>query len=220
MLLPCAVMDDFSAYLNDAIGALVYGRAGLRAQRELWATVHEEAVVKDKLVVHGVSNPGREPKRVQVWRLDELQHRLAPDGPVAQFMSDQWVSSVYQQWEEVLRPQAAALLELSSNDVKIPILGDLRRLRDDVVHHRGVASTKNTGRCETAASWFAVGDRIMFDPQKAYEFGELLCESQDGYQMPQVSSAWLEACSQDERERFREAIAGLYKSRATPTSEA
>jgi hypothetical protein len=56
MLLPRAVMDDFAAYLNDAIGALVYGLAGLRAQREQWAKAYEEAIVKDGLVVHGVSN--------------------------------------------------------------------------------------------------------------------------------------------------------------------
>lgn len=212
MLLPRAVMDDFSAYLNDAIGALVYGRAGLRAQREHWAKTYEEAMVKDKLVVHGVSNPGEEPDRVQVWRLEELQRHLAPDGPVAQFMSDQWVSSVYQQWDEVLRPQAATLLGLSKDEVKIPILGDLRRLRNDVVHHRGVASTGNTGRCEIVASWFAVGDRIMFGPRKAYDFGELLCESQDGYQMPHLSSAWLETCYQDEQRRLREAIRSQSRS--------
>jgi hypothetical protein len=212
MLLPCAVMDNFSAYLNDAIGALVYGRAGLRAQREHWAKTYEEAMVKDQLVVHGVSNPGEEPDRVQVWRLDELQHHLAPDGPVAQIMSDQWVSSVYQQWDEVLRPQAATLLGLSKKEVKIPILGDLRHLRNDVVHHRGVASTENTGRCEIVASWFAVGDRIMFGPRKAYEFGKLLCASQDGYQMPHLSSAWLETCNQDEQRCLREAIRSQSRS--------
>lgn len=89
MQLPRTVMDDFAECLNDAIGVLVYGRSGLRAERERWAQVHDESIVKDKLVIHGISNPGQEPDPVQVWRLDELLHRLSPDGPIAQTMSDQ-----------------------------------------------------------------------------------------------------------------------------------
>lgn len=128
--------------------------------------------------------------------------------------------TVYQRWEEVLRPQAVTLLGLSDkDDVKIPILGDLGLLRNDVVHHRGVASAGNTSRCEVLTHWFAVGDRILIDPRKAYEFVKILCVSQYGYQISHLSSEWLEASHQGERQRFREAVAVLKKNSPTPPPE-
>jgi len=38
-------------------------------------------------------------------------------------------------------------------------MGDMRRMRNDVVRHRGIATAANTGKCEELR-WFQPGDTI------------------------------------------------------------
>jgi hypothetical protein len=55
------------------------------------------------------------------------------------------------------------------NDIADPFLGDLNKMRNDVVHHYGVATRENTGRCEKLR-WFGIGKPIHVMPEHVAEF--------------------------------------------------
>lgn len=90
-------------------------------------------------------------------------------GAARETLAHQWVVSLYTAWEHHFRVDLATVHACQPGDVKHPVLGDLRRLRNDVVHHRGVVSAGNAGGCEVLR-WFAPGDRIRLDAQHFQEF--------------------------------------------------
>jgi hypothetical protein len=45
---------------------------------------------------------------------------------------------VYAYWDEEIRPQIAKIRDVPKNDVRLDVFGDLRILRQTIVHHRGV----------------------------------------------------------------------------------
>jgi hypothetical protein len=53
-------------------------------------------------------------------------------------------------------------------------MGDLRRIRHDILHHRGVASADNTAKCEVIAHWFGVGQPIVIAGEHISEFMALV----------------------------------------------
>ena len=67
---------------------------------------------------------------------------------------------VFETWEREVRGRLATALRLDFGDVTSPYFGDLRHLRNDVVHHGGIASQANTGRCQMIRDWFTIGDPI------------------------------------------------------------
>ena len=56
--------------------------------------------------------------------------------------------SIYQYWEDYFRSKIANYLYLKDkSDLKSPIMGDVRRLRVSIIHHKGIA-LKDVERCE------------------------------------------------------------------------
>ena len=71
---------------------------------------------------------------------------------------------IYNYWEDHYRQQIAeALGHDSKNDLKAPIFGDLRHLRNSILHHRGIALAELEG-CELLR-WFHEGDPIVITEQ-------------------------------------------------------
>ena len=62
-------------------------------------------------------------------------------------------------WEREFRPLFAKLCDLPVKSVKSDLFGDLRHLRNDVVHHRAVATASNSGKCKLLG-FFETGDVI------------------------------------------------------------
>jgi hypothetical protein len=53
---------------------------------------------------------------------------------------------------------------MSKLDLKVPVLGDIRLLRNDIVHHNAVA-TPRIAKCEVL-KWFAPGDHIQLNAER------------------------------------------------------
>lgn len=63
-------------------------------------------------------------------------------------------------WNEEFRGRCAMANESESFDD--PGMGDINKMRNDIVHHGAVATSRNTGRCEVFR-WFRVGETIPPD---------------------------------------------------------
>ena len=48
-------------------------------------------------------------------------------------------------------------------------MADIGRMRNDVIHHHGVATIKNSGRCEVL-KWFQSGDTILITGKEVADF--------------------------------------------------
>jgi hypothetical protein len=74
----------------------------------------------------------------------------------------------YARWDEELRPRLAAAHGCEASDIKVPLLGDLRKLRHGVVHNKGASY----GFGEVL-HWFDRGDPILMRGQDYAEFHRL-----------------------------------------------
>jgi hypothetical protein len=82
----------------------------------------------------------------------------------------QWIVSFYAAWDEFHRPRLAKALGCEPKAIKVPLLGDLRCLRNDIVHNRGVASPEWAGKCEFLAHWVRIGEPIAVHGEQINEF--------------------------------------------------
>jgi hypothetical protein len=77
------------------------------------------------------------------------------------------ICQLYSYWEDYYRGRIAEDLGVLKNDFKREIFGDIRLLRNSIVHHRSIA-LKEISKCHYT-KWFIEGDEIAIDCEK-FEF--------------------------------------------------
>ena len=65
---------------------------------------------------------------------------------------------LYTYWEDHYRAQVAAALSMEKEAIRVPVFGDVRHIRQSIVHHRGIALPE-VEKCQVL-KWFQEGDRI------------------------------------------------------------
>jgi len=79
----------------------------------------------------------------------EFKRRNAPGGSNHVRLAQLTLVLVFAYWETAHRARIAHALGLKGqNELTVPIMGDLRRLRHDILHNRGVIQTKTVGKLE------------------------------------------------------------------------
>ena len=167
------VLREFDRFLNDAIAAFSFARLGLRSVAETTARLPAMPQNPDPMHYIGVGDV-TSPEAFWAWRRSELLWQVAQDGPAETHLGHQWIVFVYDGWQEVHRPRLAAAHGCGKGDLRYPVLGDLRHLRNDVVHHNGTATAQNTGKCVVLGHWFATGDVIRLTDEHFVEFRALV----------------------------------------------
>jgi len=99
--------------------------------------------------------------------LREYKERNSETGTNARFIGNMSIIAIYQYWEDHFREKIADALGRKKNDISSPIMGDLRLLRQSIVHHRGVALNE-IKNCQLL-KWFSKDDQIMIDEDKFKE---------------------------------------------------
>lgn len=167
------VLSDLRAFINDSIAAYSTALSGVRIQdRQLASFPAPPPENPDPAYYIGSGDPN-DPwnKILAVWRMSEAKVQIAKGGPVETMLGQQWIVFLFSGWEDEYRPRLARALGCSPRDLLFPVLGDIRRLRNDVVHHRGVASAEWAARCEVL-HWFTEGEQIRVDTHHLVEFNE------------------------------------------------
>lgn len=75
---------------------------------------------------------------------------VAHHGPADQWVMQSWIVRVYEFWELVTRKRLAALV---GREPTIEVMGEMRLLRMDVVHHAGFVSRRRRERITQLAHW-------------------------------------------------------------------
>ena len=82
----------------------------------------------------------------------------------------QWAVTVFAYWESAFRRRFAAALGVPPLAVLDPMMGDLRRLRNDIVHNSALATREEFGKCEVVSHWATVGEPIVLTADQVMEF--------------------------------------------------
>lgn len=155
------VVADLRSALNDAVAAHTFACTGLGLIPDFLERVPRTPENPDPTIFIGNEDPNLPTARhYAFWRRSKALSQVARDGPVEILLSRQWIVYMFHRWEDEFRPRLAAAHRCAAKDLTYPLLGDLRRLRNDVIHHRGIATEKNSGHCEVLSHWFESGDRI------------------------------------------------------------
>jgi hypothetical protein len=167
------VFQEFVDVLNALAGAHAFALAGLDKERKYWKerlASAETPVTADSTVYIADGRP-EFPSTVAYskWRLGDLPELLGVGGAVMTRVSQQWVISAYAEWEEHYRGLISEAMGLSE-PLELPMFGDLRRFRNDIVHHRGIATAEKSGKCEVFTDWFQPGQTMFFDIYNVAEF--------------------------------------------------
>jgi hypothetical protein len=67
---------------------------------------------------------------------------------------------VFAYWDEEIRPQIAAVRGVSVDDVRVDALGDLRVIRHNIVHNKGVLAAKDHAKLKRLNALFRPDEKI------------------------------------------------------------
>ena len=105
--------------------------------------------------------------------------RMADGGKNQTLIAQYLLVLVFQVWEAEYRPRIASAVGVETNDVRVPILGDLRLLRNDTLHHRGVLRAESARKLEELASVVKAGQEIRLDRLQVNDIVRRIYESMD-----------------------------------------
>lgn len=116
-------------------------------------------------MIYGKGDPNT-PEAVELHRCTQKEYkdRNKDGGANFQFLGNMALVSLYQYWEDFHRGQVANELGIKRNDLRAPIMGDLRLMRISIIHHAGIA-LKDIEKCEVL-KWYKVNDSIFIDKTK------------------------------------------------------
>ncbi len=153
-----AVYREFTEAMNDLAGTHAISIAGIiRMKLYIEQNILPGKKPGAKLFVGQGSPDGPESFVWQNWEIVGIPARLDGDGHVVGDLGRQWLVMVGALWNDEFRGRFAKANEIESFDD--PGMGDINKMRNDIVHHGAVATSRNTGRCEVFR-WFRVGETI------------------------------------------------------------
>lgn len=169
------VVDSiYGVYLDSVRGFHLVQREHIKEQqwtiKMLGKTDPKLAKVEylDRLaMIYGKGDPNK-PGWVELHRCSqaELKARNEEGGANQKFVANMCLVSIYQYWEDHYRKEIAGVLGKKS-DIQSDIMGDIRLLRDSIVHHEAVGK-KKVEKCKVL-TWFKKGDEIFIDRKKFEE---------------------------------------------------
>ena len=123
---------------------------------------------------------------------------LGLEGEAEQLAYRGWVERIYRIWESSHR--ADITRAIPGSDIippEIEALGDLRRIRNDLVHNRAVASREHSGKCRVLV-WFASGVEMKLQMRHVLDFFNQLglTPSMVGSRASALSAGWLRRVNQ------------------------
>lgn len=167
------IQEEFHQVLIDAAATLGIATMGLRCVRPQLL----DQVASANPDAHVILSTGERGDKDAIgyarWQVKTFPARLAKDGPIAEQFGHQWAIVIHSRWEHDFRPRLAEAAGIEKSEVAEPLAADIGRMRNDIVHHRGIATERNCGRCEFL-KWFGSGERILITPKLVSNYMEML----------------------------------------------
>lgn len=173
------IADGLSSFVNDLGVAHLLATRGIdmvRAEAEEVITHAAELGNTNPIMHAGIGFPGSSGWAPHLRRpVKELRADLTPGGAVLNLLGCMWIVTLYTTWDTRFRRLLAEATSRSSRDIRWHAMGDLRRLRNDVVHHRGIATKAESGKCEIL-TWALPDQPISVTPLRTARFSDLTAD--------------------------------------------
>jgi hypothetical protein len=158
--------------------AFTFGLAtrGIALASDRYSNTIDSSLTTDQSATHlAIRKPGDTPVTVYAtWQSRKLPELMTPDGPIARELGRQWVVTVDSLWDATYRSRIAAEMGLPNyKQHKVPVMADMRQIRNDIVHHSAIATQRNSGRCKLLGHWISVTEEISITEFMVVEFMEL-----------------------------------------------
>jgi len=164
------VLADLRTFLNEA--SITHGLtfAGLRLVDDFFRRTPRAPENPDPMITITDGDPNLSGTRFTAqMRVSEAVTRVAIEGPVEVLLGAQWVAFTFAAWEHFFRRRLAAAHGVDAADILVPVFGDLRHIRHDILHHRGIATAEHAGRCDIL-NWFSPGNEIRIRGDRIADF--------------------------------------------------
>jgi hypothetical protein len=162
--------QEFADRLNALYGLYLDATTGFEhnadrikeAQEETAHLVSDRAELDQAPIFYGRGDPNDPNNVVQHQTTQgEYKARNSPGGSNFRLLSYTLIVFAFHLWEQEYRPRIAKLLGIETNALTLPIFGDLRHLRNEILKHRGVLTERVSNRLEVI-SGLEVGQDISF----------------------------------------------------------
>ena len=97
----------------------------------------------------------------------EFKEINSENGSNYKFIGSMCLITIYQYWEDYFRGEIARQLAVNKDEIISDIMGDLRLIRNSLIHHGGVALKEVEG-CKVI-KWFKEGDIIAINENRFKE---------------------------------------------------
>jgi hypothetical protein len=103
---------------------------------------------------------------------EEYRDRISPPGENARRAGNMCLVHIYELWEVRFREEIARALGINRNALVSDVFGDMRLIRNSILHHDSVALPE-VGRCRVV-NWFQPDSPIAFSRAQVLELGTIL----------------------------------------------
>jgi hypothetical protein len=139
------VVDDlYGHYLDSTSGFIANVRRIEETQNQSYSSLVLDANLDNSLVFYGHGDPN-DPSNRMLHRTTqgEYKRRNTVGGRNHLRAAQLLIVLIFEYWESAHRAKIASALGLEEHSsLKVPIMGDLRLLRQDVVHHRSIVRSE------------------------------------------------------------------------------
>jgi len=154
------VKEIHGIYLDNVMGFTLTLNLVEKGQSKVSAEISKSIDELDRLpFAH--TTPGPEWERGHTETQGEFKIRMSKGGRNHIFAGNMCIISLYQYWEDHYRSKIAQAMGGDKDALVSPIMGDIRLLRNSIVHHQGIA-LKAVEEAQVI-NWFREDDRIEFD---------------------------------------------------------
>ena len=117
----------------------------------------------ETLFIYGDGDPNDRNSWLHRCTQGQLKERNSKGGINFTYIGNACLISIYQYWEDSYRAKIAIDLKIEKSELKGDIFGDIRLLRNSIVHHEGVA-LKEVENCKILR-WFCEGEKIVINDE-------------------------------------------------------
>ncbi|PKL48233.1 MAG: hypothetical protein CVV39_04715 [Planctomycetes bacterium HGW-Planctomycetes-1] len=174
------IIHEYIDFVNRQVQVYMDALAGFAGH---YARVERQVHRVNRPVNSHIDNTGQ---KIVVWasyedptQPDVIHNRIirasdyiaanSKDGSNAQQHSQAVLIFLFAYWDEEVRPRLATLKKVESQEIESDIMGDLRLLRNDILHNKGIISPKTTKGLKKLCEMFVVNQPIHISYENMHQ---------------------------------------------------
>jgi hypothetical protein len=174
------VVYDFIAFINQQVGVYVDACAGfsgncVRVERQVFRIQKrvDKKIGPDGqpiMVMASFENP-TQPDVIhhRIIRADEFIHVNSEGGSNEQQLIQNVLVCLYTHWEDEIRPRLAAIKGVDKSEIKLDIVGDLRLIRNIILHAKGIVREDKHQEFKKIKDMFTVDQKIVLTNDNVHQ---------------------------------------------------